>query len=160
MTAARLAICMLLGCSNRDSQGEAGSAAPVASRALADATMTLPPGWMSSYDRTTDTWQITGAATVRIERADDRYVASPDAFMHHVSSRWQGRLVTIEARQAVGSGFAVTLAVFTGQSDPHPMRSTYVVKQLTRVWYQCYAEGVDDEAVRAQVIALCRSVRR
>jgi hypothetical protein len=151
---------MLLACGNRDTHSETGSATPVASRALAEATMDLPAGWTSRYDSATDTWQITGAATVHIERADDRYVASPDAFMHHVSSRWPGKLVTIEARQAVGSGFAVTLAVFSGQNDPHPLRSTYVVKQLTRVWYQCGAEGVDDEAVRAQVIALCRSVHR
>lgn len=160
----KLAICivaLVVACGNRDPSGGAVGSAAVPSRALAEATMELPAGWSSTYDAATDAWQMSdGRTTVRLERADDRYVASPDAFIHHISERHKSKLVTIEHREHVNAGFAVTLAVFASKTDPHPWRATYVVRQLTRVWYQCYAEAVDDETVRAQVIALCRSVRR
>ena len=158
----KLAICIALAasCTNRDPAPGGGSAAVVPSRALAEATMQLPQGWTSTYNAATDSWQMSdGRTTVRLERADDRFVASPDAFIHHVSARHKNKLVTIEHREHVNAGFAVARAVFTRKSDPSPLRATYVVRQLTRVWYQCYAEGID-ETLRAQVIALCRSIRR
>jgi hypothetical protein len=137
-----------------------GSSTMVPSRALAD--LAIPDGWTASYDKDADAWQIVSNYTptmVRIERADERYVASPDAYMHHLAPKWgTTKLVTIEDRQHVNGGFAMTLAVFASKDDPKPMRATYVVRQLRKVWYRCYAEGVDDDSLRAQVIELCRSV--
>ena len=120
-----------------------------------------PDGWTSSYDNDADTWHYAspdGLTKVLLERADERYVASPDAYMHHLEPRWPGKLVTIEQREHVAGGFVLTLGVFAGQNDPHPLHATFVVRKLGKVWYRCFAEGTEDEAVRNQVIAVCRSV--
>jgi hypothetical protein len=130
----------------------------VASRVLQDATFDLPQGWTSTYGQD-DAWQFTSptGTKVRFERTDERYIASPDAFMEHVAPKNQ--LVTIEQREHSGKGFAITLARFANEKDEHPQRSTYVVRPLGKAWYACHADGLDEEARRNEVIELCRSLR-
>jgi hypothetical protein len=133
----------------------------IASRMLEDATFTLPQGWTSTYGKD-DAWQFASPdarTTVRFERTDERYVASPDAFMEHVAPRYGNRLVTIEQREHSGKGFAITLAAFAGEKDTHPQRTTFVVRPLGKAWFSCHADGLEDEAPRNEVIWLCRSVR-
>jgi hypothetical protein len=133
----------------------------VESRVLEGATFALPQGWTSAYGKD-DAWTFASAdagTTVRFERTDERFVASPDAFMQHVKSRYGGRLVTIEQREYVGKGFIITLAAFKGEKDPSPQRTTFVVRPLGKLWFSCHADGLEDEARRNEVIALCRSVR-
>jgi hypothetical protein len=151
---------LALACSKKDSDGQ-GSGTVVKASVLADLVMTLPQGWTSAYDGNTDAWSVTGpGVAAHIERADERYVASPDAYMQHLAPRWGKKLVTIEQREQAGSsGFAITLAVFAAQNDPHPLRSTHMVRKLQRVYVDCNADGIDDEALREQLLTLCRSVR-
>jgi hypothetical protein len=132
----------------------------VESRILESATFALPQGWTSSYGKD-DPWLLTSpdGRTVRLERTDERYVASPDAFMQHVKSRYGGRLVTIEQREYVGKGFVITLAAFKGDKDPNPQRTTFVVRPLGKAWFSCHADGLEDEMLRNEMIGLCRSAR-
>lgn len=151
-------------CGKRDdSSPREGSGTTVAARAFADVRIAVPPGWTSQYEQAADAWQVVSAdrrATVRIERADERYVASPDAYLNHLTPRWgKDKLVTILDRRHIGSGFVLTVGVFAGDDDPNPLSATYVVRKLGKLWYQCQVESVEDEALREQVIALCRSVR-
>jgi hypothetical protein len=131
---------------------------------FADVAFEMPPDWTKTYDKDTDAWQLATAdakTTVRIERADERYVASPDAYMEHLAPRWKGKLVTIEDRDQIRrSGFAMTLGIFAGENDENPIRSTVAVGKLGAVWYRCMSEGAYDDTIRMQVTALCRSVRR
>jgi hypothetical protein len=155
---------VLGACGNRDdSSTREGSGTTVAARAFADVRIAVPQGWTSQYDQGADAWEVVSAdrrATVRIERADERYVASPDAYLNHLTPRWgTDKLVTILDRRHIGSGFVLTVGVFAGESDPNPQSATYVVRKLGKLWYRCHTENVDDEALREQVIALCRSVR-
>jgi hypothetical protein len=132
----------------------------VESRILESATFDLPQGYTSTYGKD-DAWQLTSpdGRTVRLERTDERFVASPDAFMQHVKPRFGSRLVTIEQREYVGKGFVITLAAFKGDKDPNPQRTTFVVRPLGKAWFSCHADGLEDEAPRNEMIALCRSVR-
>jgi hypothetical protein len=41
----------------------------------------------------------------------------------------------------------------------HPKRETYVVRQLGSVWYQCLSESVPDDAIRDQLVGLCKSLK-
>lgn len=158
-------LAIVLGaCGNRDgSSTREGSGTTVAARAFADVRIAVPQGWTSQYEQGEDAWQVVSAdrrAVVRIARADERYVASPDAYMNHLTPRWgKDKLVTILDRRHLGSGFVLTVGVFVGEADPNPLSATYVVRKLGKLWYQCHVENVDDEALREQVIALCRSVR-
>ncbi len=154
-----LALVALLACGKANQEGSGGTV--VQSRVLEGATFALPQGWTSSYG-TDDTWRFASPdarTTVLFERTDERYIASPDAFMQHVALRYKGKLVTIEQREHAGKGFAITLAIFAGEHDPHPQRTTFVVRPLGKAWFSCHADGLDDEALRNDVIALCRSVR-
>jgi len=162
MTRSVLLLFALAACGKSDKAKPEAKDNVVAPRALETVAFDLPDKWTSSYDKDTDAWQVASAdaqTTVRIERADERYVASPDAYMHHVAQKWQGKLVTIEARTNVKSGFAMTLGIFTGEKDPNPQHATVVVRELGSRWYRCLSEGADSEEIRDQVIALCRSVR-
>jgi hypothetical protein len=147
----------LLACS-KDKEGGTGGTVVVSS-ALADLSITPYGDFKSTYDAKTDSWQLTSpAAKVVLERADERYVQSPDAFMNQMSSRYPGKLVTIEARDNVrAAGFAMTLGVYAGEKDPNPLHVTVVVGQLGKLWYQCLAENLD-ENTRSNVVAMCRSV--
>jgi hypothetical protein len=139
---------------------EVGTGTVVQPSVFADVLLNLPDGWSATYDKATDAQVITGkGTTVRLDRADERYVASPDAFMNHLSPRWKGRLVTIEDRLNVrNSGFAMNLGIYKDEKDEHPLHVTVVTGKLGKVWYRCIGEGIDDEALRQEVIQLCQSV--
>jgi hypothetical protein len=131
--------------------------------AFADLSFEAPDGWSSHYDKDTDALQLAsadGKTTVRIERADERYVASPDAYMQHLAPHWPGKLVTIEDRENSGSGFELTLGIYNGEGDRNPLHSTVVVRKLGAIWFRCMSEGAYDETIRTSVIQLCRSVHR
>jgi hypothetical protein len=150
-----------LGACSSESKPEQGTV--VASRALADLDATLPDGWTKTYDATADAWDIAsgdGATKARVERTDERYVQSPDAYMQFVAKTWgPGRLVTIEERELMGtSGFVVNLAAFKGDSDPAPLRASHVVRKHGKLWYRCFTES-GDESRREMVNELCRSIR-
>ncbi|HEY5925353.1 MAG TPA: hypothetical protein VIV11_26900 [Kofleriaceae bacterium] len=151
----------LVACKSDSAKAKEGSANVITSRVLEDVTFSLPDGWTTSYEEDTDTRQFASSdgKAVRLERADERYVASPDAFMRHLEPRFKGKLMTIERRKNVSSGFAVVLAIFASAKDSEPVRATFVVRELGSAWYSCWSEGTDDEAAQDQVIALCRSVR-
>ena len=164
MTRSALALlCVLAACSKSDdAKAKEGSANVVASRLLADVSAMLPDGWTTTYEPETDTRTFASpdGKTVVLERADERYVASPDAYMRHLEARlFKGKLVTIERRKNVNSGFAMVLAIFAGSKDSQAVRATFVVRELGSVWYSCHGESTDDEAAQDQVMALCRSVR-
>ncbi|HEY5945252.1 MAG TPA: hypothetical protein VIV40_07170 [Kofleriaceae bacterium] len=157
-----LLVLVIAGACSKTEQKETGTV--IAPRMLESATFELPQGWTSAYGKD-DAWQFASAdarTKVRFERTDERFIASPDAFMQHVAPRYgKDKLVTIEQRDHSGKGFAITLAVFAGESDPQPQHTTFVVRPLGKVWFSCYADGLglEDEPLRNQVVALCRSVR-
>jgi hypothetical protein len=149
----------LLACGKRNNDA-VGSGSAVASRAFADVQVPVLDGWTAKYEESSDSWLLTGPATVRLERADERYVAGPDAYMNHLSPRWKGRLVTIEDRgNTRSSGFAMKLGVYTGENDPKPLHVTVLVGKLGRVWFRCLGEGIEDDAIHQQVIEMCKAVR-
>jgi hypothetical protein len=129
--------------------------------------MALPAGWTSQYNADTDQWLFTTppladgrTANARIERAASNAVASPDAYLAQRKKAWDtGTQATIEKRQGVKDGFAMTVSVTPAADPEHPKRETYVVRQLGNVWYQCLSEWVPDDATRDQLVALCRSIR-
>jgi hypothetical protein len=131
---------------------------------FADIFIAEPADWTKAYDPETDSWLLTGPGaktTVRIERADERYVASPDAYMEHLAPRWKGKLVTIEDRDPIrSSGFAMTLGVYAGENDANPIRTAVAVGKLGTVWYRCMSDGAYDDNVRVFVTWLCKSVHR
>jgi hypothetical protein len=152
----------LVACSKTDKATSKGSGTEIKSRALADVELALPDGWTKTYEPDSDAWQLASAdakTMVRVERADERFVASPDAYMHHIAPRWKPKLVTIEERKNVKSGFAMMLGIFASENDPNPLHATVVVRELGGAWYRCLSEGTDDEGIREQIIAVCRSVR-
>jgi hypothetical protein len=128
--------------------------------------MTLPAGWTSAYDAEGDTWLFTTpplpngrTANARIERADPSAVASPDAYLHKRVALWdKGTTASIESRQSVKDGFAMTVVVKPAVDPDHPKRETYVVRELGSVWYQCLSEWIPDEATREQLLSLCKSL--
>jgi hypothetical protein len=128
--------------------------------------MTLPAGWTSTYDAERDTWLFTTppiadgrTASARIERADPSAVASPDAYLHKRLALWdKGTTASIESRQSVKDGFAMTVVVKPAIDPDHPKREAYVVRELGSVWYQCLSEWIPDDATREQLLALCKSL--
>ncbi|HEX5060133.1 MAG TPA: hypothetical protein VFV99_12270 [Kofleriaceae bacterium] len=157
-----LLVLALAACGKSDKPKPEAHDNVIAPRALEGLAFDLPDQWTKTYDTDHDAWNIASAdaaTKVLIERADERYVASPDAYMHHVSQQWPGKLVTIESRKNVKGGFAMTLGIFTGEKDPNPQHATVVVRELGSRWYRCISEGADSEEIREQVLALCRSVR-
>ena len=159
MRSVALSLLLLFGCSKDKGADQSNVVAP---RAFADVQLTLGEGWGSTYDAATDTRHLVGpgGTEVQLQQADERFVASPDAYMNHLSPRWKGKLVTIEDRASVrSSGFALKLGVYTGENDPAPLHVTVVVGKLGRIWYHCIGEAIEDDAIHQQVIAMCRSVR-
>jgi hypothetical protein len=99
-------------------------------------------------------------ASARIERADPRTVASPDAYLHRRRELWdQGTTAEFEKREAVKDGFAMTVVVKPAADPAHPKRETYVVRELGSVYYECLSEWVRDDAMRDQLLALCKSLK-
>ncbi len=155
------AVVALVACSDK-SADTPNAGTEIASSVLADVMISLPDGWTSTYDKAADAWDVAlpDNKKVRIERADERHVASPDAYMQHVTPRFgKNKLVTIEEKEQLSSGFAVTLAAYAGDNDPAPMRTTFVVRKLGEIWLTCHADNVEDDTLRRQVIYMCRSVR-
>jgi hypothetical protein len=154
-------VTLLVACSDKSSdKPHAGT--EIASSVLADVAISLPEGWTSAYNKGADAWDVAlpDGKKIRIERADERHVASPDAYMQHVTPRFgKNKLVTIEEREQLSSGFAVTLAAYAGDNDPAPLRTTFVVKKLGEIWITCHVDNVEDDTLRRQVIYMCRSVR-
>jgi hypothetical protein len=162
MGSARLAVLIVLVACSDKSSDKPNAGTEIASSVLADAKMSLHEGWTSTYDKANDAWDVAlpNSKKVRIERADERHVASPDAYMQHVTPRFgKNKLVTIEEREQLSSGFAVTLAAYAGDNDPAPMRTTFVVRKLGEIWITCHVDNVEDDVLRREVIYMCRSVR-
>ncbi len=166
----RLALALALaGCSTHDATPKREQAKPVAKPAhkLDTLHMAVPEGWTSTYDAATEMWLFTTppiadgrTATARIERADPSAVASPDAYLHKRLGMWDpGTTAEIETRESVKDGFAMTVVVKPAVDPDHPKRETYVVRELGSAWYQCVSEWVPDEAMRAQLLSLCRSIK-
>jgi hypothetical protein len=149
----RVALVLALIACGKSERPTAESKPAIESHALAAAELELPDGWTKTYEPATDTWHVASPqakTTVRVEHADARYVASPDAYAHHLA---QGKQVTIDQRKNVKSGFAMTLRIDGARA------ATVVVRELGSAWYRCISETAEDDATREQVIALCRSVR-
>jgi hypothetical protein len=104
---------------------------------------------------------ITGkGTTVRLDRADERYVASPDSYLVHLKKGWdEGTTASIDSRATVKDGFAMTITVKPAVDPDHPKRETHVIRQLGNVWYQCLSEWIPDDATRDQLLALCKSLK-
>jgi hypothetical protein len=71
----------------------------------------------------------------------------------------QGTTAEIEKREGVKDGFAMTVVVKPAADPTHPKRETYVVRQLGNVWYQCMSEWIPDDAIRDQLVGLCKSLK-
>jgi hypothetical protein len=128
--------------------------------------MVVPQGWTSKYDADWDKWLFETptadgrTANARIERAPDRFVASPDAYLQYRLKLWDlGTKATIEKREGVKDGFAMTVVVTAAADPTHPKRETYVVRQLGSVWYQCLSESIPDDAFRDELVGLCKSLK-
>jgi hypothetical protein len=88
------------------------------------------------------------------------WVASPDAYVAQLRKHWdEGTKAVFESRQGVKDGFAMTIVVTPARCPCSPKRETFVVRQLGNVWYQCSAEWITDDAMRDQLVALCKSVK-
>lgn len=162
----------LAACSSpkRDDQKEAPAPAPVAEQkpqTIEHLQMAVPEGWTAAYDAEWDKWLFDTppiadgrTANARIERADPHAVASPDAYLAQRLKYWdQGTTAEIEKREGVKDGFAMTVVVKPAVDPAHPKRETYVVRQLGNVWYQCMSEWIPDDAIRDQLVALCKSLK-
>ncbi len=128
--------------------------------------MTVPDGWTSKYEAEWDKWLFETppipdgrTANARIERASPNAVASPDAYLAQRLKYWDaGTTAEIEKREGVKDGFAMTVVVKPAVDPAHPKRETYVVRQLGNVWYQCMSEWIPDDAIRDQLLGLCKSL--
>lgn len=170
-----LLLAALIACNNHDDAAAPNrepAAKPAAKPArppqkLDTLTMAVPDGWKAEYDKDGDKWLFTTppipdgrTANARIERADNRAVASPDAYLHKRLEYWdKGTTAEIEKRESVKDGFAMTVTVKPAVDPAHPKREMYVVRQLGNVWYQCMSEWVPDDAMRDQLLALCKSLK-
>ncbi len=129
--------------------------------------MVVPDGWTAAYDAEWDKWLFDTppiadgrTANARIERADPHAVASPEAYLAQRLKYWdQGTTADIEKREGVKDGFAMTVVVKPAVDPTHPKRETYVVRQLGNVWYQCMSEWIPDDAIRDQLVGLCKSLK-
>jgi len=168
----RLALlCVLVACGKADrppakAEREQRSAKSHQPHAIDTLRMVVPEGWTARYDRQQDKWLLEiapladgRAASARIERAPESWVASPDAYLAQRKKQWNaGTEATIEKRQGVKDGFAMTVVVRPAADPAHPERETYVVRQLGSVWYQCVSESIPDDGFRDQLLALCKSL--
>ncbi len=163
-------VLVLAGCGTHDTAPKRDEAKPAPTepvRKLDTLHMTVPDGWTSTYDAAGDLWLLTTTpiadgrtANARIERADPSAVASPDAYLHKRRGLWDaGTTAEIETRESVKDGFAMTVVVKPAVDPDHPKRETYVVRELGSAWYQCISEWVPDEAMRGQLLSLCKSIR-
>lgn len=129
--------------------------------------MAVPEGWTAKYDAEWDKWLFTTppipdgrTASARIERATANAVASPDAYLAQRLKYWDaGTTATIEKRESVKDGFAMTVVVKPAVDPDHPKRETYVVRELGSVWYQCMSEWIPDDTIRDQLLGLCTSLK-
>jgi hypothetical protein len=129
--------------------------------------MTVPDGWTAKYDAEWDKWLFEttpipdGRTTsARIERAAPNAVASPEAYLAQRLKYWDaGTKAEIESRAGVKDGFAMTVVVRPAVDPERPKRETYVVRQFGNVWYQCMSEWIPDDAIRDQLLALCKSLK-
>ena len=83
---------------------------------------------------------------VTVETIGDAASASPEALRQYLLSKAQ-----IDSRLALSDGFAAT---FTNGTT----RETHVLREHRNLWYRCHAQ-VTDDAMRDQVIALCKSYK-
>jgi hypothetical protein len=143
------------------------TAPPSAEHKIDKLQMAVPDGWTAKYDAEWDKWLFETppipdgrTASARIERAPARAVASPEAYLAHRIRYWDhGAKATIEKRESVKDGFAMTVLLRPAADPDHPKRETYVIRQLGNVWYQCMSEWIPDDAIRDQLVALCKSLK-
>jgi hypothetical protein len=134
---------------------------------IATLQMAVPDGWTAKYDAEWDKWLFETppiadgrTASARIERAPARAVASPEAYLAHRIRYWDhGAKATIVKRERVKDGFAMTVELRPAADPDHPKLETYVIRQLGNVWYQCMSEWIPDDAIRDQLVGLCKSLK-
>ena len=104
--------------------------------------LTGAAGWTADYDATGDRWSFVSATgTVHVERAPAGAVASPDAFVHAVTKG------TIETRQSINDGFALTVL------GPSGDRQAHAVRHVGTEWLRCAGDVLPD------VVAVCASLK-
>jgi len=151
----------------RDESKPAPKAEPAPPHKIDKLQVTVPDGWTAKYDAEWDKWLFESpklpdgrTTNARIERAPASAVASPDAYLAQLKKYWdEGTTAEFEKREAVKDGFAMTLVVKAAVDPAHPKRETYVLRELGSVWYQCLSEWIPDDAIRDQVLALCKSLK-
>lgn len=131
--------------------------------------MKVPEGWKAEYDAGDDKWRFTSPPIpdgrmlgVILERTPPESTAAPEALRHYLETKlWdKGTTAEIEKREALSDGFAATLLVKSVVDPDHPTREVYVIKELGSEWFRCFANWVDSDATRDQVLALCKSIKR
>jgi hypothetical protein len=172
MRASSFAIAMMLvACGgNKDDANKQRPPAKVAEKHTVDAVrMHVPEGWKAEYDAGNDTWRFTSppiqdrrTISVILERTPPQTTAAPEALRHYLETKsWaKGTTAEIEKREALSDGFAAILLVKSAADPVHPTRQVYVIKELGSEWFRCFSTSVDDDAMRDQVLALCKSIKR
>lgn len=173
MTHRLVVLCALVACGKADAPPAKAEPEPASAKhephrphAIDTLRMAVPEGWTARYEQPSDQWLFETApladgrsANARIEHAPESWVASPDAYLAQRKKHWApGTEATIEKRQGVKDGFAMTVLVRRAADPAHPERETYVVRQLGSVWYQCVSESIPDDEFRARLLALCKSL--
>src|SRR5688572_4825110 len=165
-----IVLLVLVGCGKQDEapkQTQKEPASPARPKLTVKTwRMELPPGWTSKYDASDDMWLFTTPYTegersnARFERAPREAVAGPDAYLHYKLGHWdKGTTAEFEKREAIRDGFAMTVVVKPAVDPNHPHRETFVVREIGNVWFQCRSEWIVDDAMRDQLLALCKSIK-
>lgn len=158
--------CACSGGRDRDEQATA-TQHELAPRHLERTTpMQMPADWSERYDAEHDRWTYASrprpdgrTVDAILDAAPAPSVASPEALRHYLAKQWPaGTTAEFEDREAISSGFATTLAVRSPSGEAH--REVHVITQLGPQWFHCRSTWVPDDTARADVLALCTSLRR
>ncbi len=126
--------------------------------------VTLPDGWKSEYIADSDLWVFQApladgrSSTTRIGHAPTSLPNAADAYIEHKKKGWvQGTTAEIVTQEPRPGGFAATLKVNVGGTDPNPKTEYHAVFEVGGTRLRCENEWIPEDALRDQVAALCRS---
>jgi hypothetical protein len=175
----RLVVMLLLvvGCRDREhdlirekpvktgsGSGSAVSLVPTPLGSIETMKTTLPEGWTSEYDKATKLWVFTTKGPdgrdvyTHLQRFTAAVAPSPDDYFAMRKQIWDaGTTAEITEQHKLGEGFEMTVTVKPAVAPTHVSRETYVLRKSGDSWLDCQCEGVPNDAIRDQVIAVCSS---
>jgi hypothetical protein len=144
--------------------GSAVSLVPTPLGSIETMKATLPEGWTSRYDQASKVWVFSTKTAdgrpvyTHLQRFTAAVAPTADDYLAMRKRIWdKGTTAELIEHHKLADGFEMTVTVKPAVAPTHPTRETYVLRQSGDSWLDCQCEGVPDDAIRDQVIAVCSS---